>query len=851
MADVQWSPFPSRDYWVVSTSNQKALVWNLAMSTPHASIEHYLHAHSRAITDINFSAHHPDILSTCAVDSFVHCWDLRNPARPAISFCDWFAGATQVKWNRQDPHIIASSHDKFLRIWDDRKGAYPLRSIEAHSTKIYGIDWNRTETHSIVTCSLDKTIKFWDYSNRHDEPKHVIRTPFPVWRARHTPFGTGLLAMPQRGDNNLYLYDQRSKHSYGDDVVPVRRFEGHEDQVKEVLWRPRGSIEKGIDNREFQLVSWGSDKYLRLHKLDDETLASVGYERGKDVQRKFNLTRKDAQYKTFREDLGRFGSSRYKTISNNMSLTLDSGPRSHSVERRNMSIVPAPSAGWANGGFLNTRPGMRTRTPGRKDIDPIAWMRGVKIGKREIGMDQSATITSPNYRIDKNWEEFESLGEEIAHVGTKFTKVEYKEIDVQNRFVKFSMHGTWGHNESTKYLECRLQFPMQYPAEAAPIFSVEKTASLDDGFISRLKSDVKVISNAYLDFQRSSLEALIRYLHGDQAIEDAVAWIKEQDNSIVEFPEGEEGSSSEEEDQIGGYSGAQNDEPGLTDSGVLSSSNANANVPLPKACGAIWAEDGRLVCFFPPKEEKTQSLVGSLGLDQSGLIPKGKKRLFGGFGAFHPRAMMKSKASSTGTFEDSDSGSDTDSNSSALSSSGSSNSSRDASSRGLHLHPDQSFRNDIFSFPRVYKGAEEAPKSNESASWARSGPPNSKTVISIHKLENLLSGKRKLAQEYIYTGLNACIYNSSVAKKAGCEHTAEVWLILDMIIRDEVPLEPVTLRENDGLLGSLAASNPLKMLDSLADVSHHLPSKQRSWIARSTIKWGQHPFGGSLLMPQL
>ena len=193
-----------RDYWVVSTSNQKALVWNLATKSSLTAVEHVLHAHTRAITDINFSAHHPDVLATCAVDSLVHCWDLRSPARPSMSFCDWFAGATQVKWNRQDSHIIASSHDKFLRIWDIRKGAYPLRSIEAHDTKIYGIDWNRTRSSGIVTCSLDRSIKFWNYEDSDEEPERVIRSPFPVWRARHTPMGWGLLAMTQPENSNVH-----------------------------------------------------------------------------------------------------------------------------------------------------------------------------------------------------------------------------------------------------------------------------------------------------------------------------------------------------------------------------------------------------------------------------------------------------------------------------------------------------------------------------------------------------------------------------------------------------------------------------------------------------------------------
>jgi WD repeat-containing protein 59 len=267
------------------------------------AIEHTLHAHTRAITDINFSAHHADILATCAVDGYVHCWDLRRARRPVMTFVDWDAGATQVKWNRQDGHILASSHDRWLRIWDDRKGAYPLRSIEAHSSKIYGVDWNRIRTTGIVTCSLDKSIKFWDYGNEEDIPERVIRTDFPVWRARHTPFGWGLLAMPQDVPGKFHLYDRRKESNMADSSAPeVAVFPGHGDkQVKEFLWRSRGGItDDGIDNREFQLVSWGEDHELRLQRLDNHTLEAVGYLKGSQLRKKLNVTRKGAVYKTFR-----------------------------------------------------------------------------------------------------------------------------------------------------------------------------------------------------------------------------------------------------------------------------------------------------------------------------------------------------------------------------------------------------------------------------------------------------------------------------------------------------------------------------------------------------------------------
>lgn len=62
-----------------------------------SAIEHVLHAHTRAITDINWSAHHPDILASCGIDTWIWVWDLRTPSRPAAGYSAWNAGATQVK----------------------------------------------------------------------------------------------------------------------------------------------------------------------------------------------------------------------------------------------------------------------------------------------------------------------------------------------------------------------------------------------------------------------------------------------------------------------------------------------------------------------------------------------------------------------------------------------------------------------------------------------------------------------------------------------------------------------------------------------------------------------------------
>ena len=364
------------------------------------------------------------------MDSFVHCWDIRHPRRPVISFSDWIAGATQVKWNRQDSHILASSHDKILRIWDERKGAYPLRSIEAHTTKIYGVDWDRTQTHCLVTCSLDRTVKFWDYNFSEGLPKYVIRTPFPVWRARYTPFGSGLLAMPQRGNNELHLYDRRSfaREEEQTTDMPVHSFEGHDNQVKEFLWRPRGAVTEGIDDREFQLVSWGTDRMLRLHRLDNELLSKVGYVRGQEVKAHLNMTRRNAIYKTFRDDPARISSD-------------GQGKVPLMQPRKPMGMRAGHTKGFNHGPLIGHRAfvmGVAGSTDANmaktsQDMDPITWMKGVRIGKNvstpsAIHRNISPTV-SPKLTASGVWDRYDSFGEEIAHVADKFSMVHFEEVN--------------------------------------------------------------------------------------------------------------------------------------------------------------------------------------------------------------------------------------------------------------------------------------------------------------------------------------------------------------------------------------------------------------------------------------
>ncbi|KAJ5092567.1 hypothetical protein NUU61_007437 [Penicillium alfredii] len=814
VADVQWSPFAARDCWVVSTSNQKALVWNLAMKTWQNSIEHVLHAHSRAITDINFSASHPDVLATCAVDSFIHCWDLRTPSRPAISFSDWFTGATQVKWNRQDPHVVASSHDRFLRIWDDRMGAYPIKSIEAHNTKIYGVDWNRVRRGALVTCSLDKTIKFWDYTSESDKPEKLIRTPFPIWRARNTPFGWGVLAMPQRGNSDLHLYSRRAgEGSKPDEDLPlVHSFPGHKGQVKEFLWRPRGGVTDGIDHREFQLVTWGTDRELRLHRVDPEILRRVGYEKGESFISTRNVTRLGAVYRSFRDvnsDLD------FEEVESSSST----GPHyfhPHSSTGTGMNALSVPHANaWTRGGHVDSRVGMQPRSNLRADTNPIAWMRGVKISGWDI----------------------ETLGDEISHVGEKFTKVVFESVDVRQRKISIALNGPWGADGASLFLKVDIKFPVSYPKSAIPAFTCQKTAAVTDELARNITAELRTIAETHLSRKRGCLEGVVRYLLGETTLEETVAWILgETADNVKSLLNGDLMGDSSDEDEVGM---TQSQELGMS-SELLRPVNANVMVPVAKKCGALWANDGRLVCFFPPKKDKSAALFENLGFKEMSRLSRNDK-VFEGFG----RLQTSSPGPRIpGTITSTDDGASDYSDDSYSETSSSSGSSDILSGLPTRFPAPQTWRSAGSMGIHRPRSTDNSQRSTGGAATAKSSetPQN---VVSIHDLSDLLPVKRELASKYRICGkgTDVCAHNAAVALDAGCHELAQIWSLIKLILH---------VQRNPGTLGPGLGARHQQRKGIGFDLPHGL-GKDGLYkdLAGSVIQWGDHPLGSHWLVPAL
>lgn len=845
---MQWSPFASRDYWIASTSNQNALIWNVALPSARA-VEHTLQAHTRALTDINFSAHEPDILATCSVDSFVHIWDLRAPAKPSISFADWYAGATQVKWNRQDSHILASSHDEKLHIWDTRKDSHPLKSIEAHTTKIYGIDWNRVEATQLLTCSLDRTIKVWDYAGEeNDMLTRTIHTPYPVWRARHTPFGYGILVMPQRGNSDLHLYDRRLQEGEARDAAaqPVHTFEGHKDQVKEFLWRVRHGEDDGKDNRTFQLVSWGADKHLWLHPMSEEVLDKIGYHKGQRLHTHQRFSRKGATYKTFHD---------FSTVQESKGVPANSaGDRA----RRGSAISEA-----LNRSALNTAmphlvtslrgdhmTGMRIRSGEKKQANPISWMKGVKISTRDDTSSPRDSVSALTTSQIGPWDAPESLGDEITSAGERYKKVSFEEVNVVARHVSVSLNGPWGTDKQSIHLRMSISFPKTYPEEEIPEISIEKTSSISDEAYRKMSLEMKVLCEAYREEKQASLEAILRYLLGDQDLEHSLAWLQKLHNVLnddFDLPETAESSTDDEDNLIGhvtelkqkDFNGSVGDPTKLK----------NANVPLPKHCAALFAPCGKLVCFFPTKAE-TLSFLNSmtLGGKNSRL---GESDLFESFGTLQ-NALRRHVDDVKHTADD------TDCRSSEYS--------YDSSSSSFDSSTSDSVDGDVVPFSRFSLwGAGAVPKaprsidksmdqSQQLSAKSLSKPENArrKMHVSIFNLDDQIYPRRTLAEDYMMFGKGevVCSHNAWVARNCDLEGLANIWELARLIVCDAVPLEitPELLEDENILVIARRGIVHIKRRDSGLGFSFDFPQAVKEPKLRAHIKWGDHPLGNDYLI---
>ncbi|XP_044008732.1 GATOR complex protein WDR59 isoform X2 [Aphidius gifuensis] len=256
---AEWNPTSPNCHLCAVSSNTRVEILSFAGTGQELQTTHSLRGHTRVISDLNWHPKEPDIIATCSIDTFIHIWDIRDQRKPALSLSS-VAGSSQVRWNPLSPNTLATSHDGDIKIWDQRQGNNPIQYITAHLTKIHGLDWCPFKQNQIATSSQDCTVKIFDTCNPR-RAESILTTNSPVWRARYTPFGEGLvtIVVPQlrRGENSLLLWNTSNLGA------PICTFVGHNDVVLEFQWR-----NKNLDNSNYELITWSKDQCLRIFKID-------------------------------------------------------------------------------------------------------------------------------------------------------------------------------------------------------------------------------------------------------------------------------------------------------------------------------------------------------------------------------------------------------------------------------------------------------------------------------------------------------------------------------------------------------------------------------------------------------
>lgn len=408
-----------------------------------------------------------------------------------------------------------------------------------------------------------------------------------------------------------------------------------------------------------------------------------------------------------------------------------------------------------------------------------------------------------------------------------------------NRFVIVSLAGPWGPESSSTYVKTRIEFPKGYPEEATPTFSVEKTASMSSETPQKINSELQLVADAYQVRQRNSLEAILRYLLGEQNLEESLMWLKERpDQTDLDLIQDHELSSSDEDDDVDKYTSVQAQGMDMND-GIITVSNAQYNIPLPKTCGALWANDGRLIGFFPSRD-RTPSLL-DLSLKTSDRSSRSHKTLFEGFGRLYNRSPVpKNVASALETIESDGSDSDVLS----MSSSSSSSSSDDFGAPRHHFIPSLAWHGDTSETQRALS-IEDSQLSSGGTGPVKSTGPKPTSFVSIHDFKDILPSKKSLAQGYVVGGSHCCAHNAEVAARLGDQHLADAWGFVDLILQEQVPLDMVRHPHRDEPIMVVArnALSPLARNDSAVDLSLDSGQETKQVGMKGSIKWGHHPFG--------
>ena len=257
------------------------------------------------------------------------------------------------------------------------------------------------------------------------------------------------------------------------------------------------------------------------------------------------------------------------------------------------------------------------------------------------------------------------------------------------------------------------------------------------------------------------------------------------------------------------------------------------NVPLPKACGALFAPNGQLLTYFPPKPKQT-SVRGNLLLEdgeESGQTRHIDRvaRLFPTFGNLTDGLQIQND--------------DLDSDDTSL---------FDGDVNGISLRPNFVLQPSSYPSQQSWKSRISPIKQDFGTQHVQH-----KVVVRVYEIDDgstSLSSQHQLAKEYRLltgegeSGSGVCEQNASVAEAAGQHDTAQIWKLLTMLLEERVPLELLSgSLDGEDILTVVQRSKVLTRSDSGVDLVEN--GKHNGSYGK--LRWSDNPFGSLWLVRQL
>lgn len=545
VASVEWCP--SLETRIVSSSNQKALVWNLALPSDRA-VEHVLHGHRRAVSDVDFSRIEPPLLATASIDSTIKVWDLRALRRggqnsAVHSFTEFDAGALQARWNPLDLNQVASAHNNRIVVWDRRKFNVPYASIVAHESEVNGVQF--LADGRVLSCSTDGTVKLWDWRNDCSTPVLTVNAGFPVWRALPTPFELGAALLPLRREFGVQLVNLAQSES----VVPLAQARvgtlAHPAPVKDaVYFRHAGAS-------QYAVATWSRDAQLRI--WDGKPMLELPHARSA-------AGCKDTQLP----------------------------PLPH-LPSLNTAEFDAPRA--AGLGF--SLPGMHAAP---EPVEQLDWIAGVDLHVETREPEIDAPMPSPGV-----------FTQELETIAQKFPRVEL--ADVSPGGCRLALLGPWSELRALTTITVDVTVPPLYPSQPLTL-EIHTGPDTDDSALAGVRAGVVAACTELSEHSAPQVEVCVRFLVGDNpSVGEALAYHGRAE--LATPSEGDEPAvtlapptdtpniallppsplpSPDVMDEVSDVSGL--------DALELAGHAPIDSTPLPKNSGAVWSKTGKLVCFF-------------------------------------------------------------------------------------------------------------------------------------------------------------------------------------------------------------------------------------------------------------